>query len=140
MVSKETLYISISERKSGVEEEVTEESVNKVKDAFCNVKDRDEVGAIILNEAQKIASRTALFLIRNARIIGWKGKGLNVDGFELPEEEISIFSEVLQTRNYYRGPVLRIKGNESFIKMLGGTPKDSLLMPVNIRDRVVLIL
>jgi hypothetical protein len=139
-IKRDLRYISISERESGVEEEITEESVNKVKDAFCNVKDRDEVGAIILNEAQKVASRAALFLIRNGRIIGWKGKGLNVDGFELPEEEISIFSEVLKTRNYYRGPVLRIKGNESFIKMLGGTPKDSLLLPVNIRDRVVLIL
>jgi len=139
-IKRDLRYISISERESGVEEEFTEESVNKVKDAFCNVKDRDEVGAIILNEAQKVASRAALFLIRNGRIIGWKGKGLNVDGFELPEEEISIFSEVLKTRNYYRGPVLRIKGNESFIKMLGGTPKDSLLLPVNIRDRVVLIL
>ncbi len=139
-IKRDLRYISISERESGVEEEITEESVNKVKDAFCNVKDRDEVGAIILNEAQKVASRAALFLIRNARIIGWKGKGLNVDGFELQEEEISIFSEVLKTRNYYRGPVLRIKGNESFIKILGGTPKDSLLLPVNIRDRVVLIL
>ncbi len=139
-IRRDLRYISIMESESGIDEEITEESLRKVKDALCNAKDRDEVGAIILNEARKISSRAALFLIRNTKIIGWKGKGLNVDGFELPEEEISIFSEVLKTKNYYRGPVPRIKGNESFIKILGGTPRDSLLLPVNIRDRVVLIL
>lgn len=94
----------------------------------------------MLNEAQKIAERTALFLIKDGNVTGWKAKGLNIEGFKLSEEETSIFSEVLRTKNYYRGPVLRIRGNEPLIKILGGTPQDALLLPVSIRDRVILIL
>ncbi len=139
-IKRDLRYISITEKENLEQEPITEESINKLKEAFTEIKDRNEVGAILLNEAMKIASRAALFLIKNARITGWKAKGMNIEGFELPEEEVSIFSEVLRTRNYYRGPVLRIRGNEMLIKILGGTPQDSLLLPVTIRDRVVLLL
>ncbi len=139
-IKRDLRYISLSQEKGPEQESITEESINKLKEAFTEVKDRDEVGALLLNEAMKVASRAALFLIKNARITGWKAKGMNIEGFELPEEEVSIFSEVLRTKNYYRGPVLRIKGNEILIKILGGAPQDSLLLPVTIRDRVVLLL
>lgn len=139
-IKRELRYINITEREGLEQEEITEESINKIKEAFAQVRDRDEVGAILLNEAKRIAERAALFLIKDAKVTGWKAKGLNIEGFELPEEETSIFSEVLRTKNYYRGPVLRIKGNEPLIKLLGGTPQDALLLPVNIRERVVLII
>lgn len=139
-IKRDLRYISITDKEPSGEETITEESINLVKKALTEVKDRDEVCAIILNEATKIASRAALFLIKDARIKGWKSKGMNIDNFEVSLDESTIFSEVLKTKNYYRGPVLRIKENESFIKILGGTPQDCLLLPVTIRDKVVLIL
>ncbi|MCX7792976.1 MAG: hypothetical protein N2257_01005 [Thermodesulfovibrionales bacterium] len=139
-IKRDLRYISIPERERPEQDEIKEESINKIKEALAGVKDRDEIGAILLNEARRIAERAALFLIKDGKITGWKAKGLNIEGFELPEEETSIFSEVLRTKNYYRGPVLKIKGNEGIIKFLGGAPQDALLIPVNIRDRIVLML
>jgi len=68
-----------------------------------------------------------------------------VDGFavsekELREEGLSLFSDVLKRKAYYRGPVLNIKGNEPLIKILSGTPQDALLIPIEIREKVIALL
>jgi hypothetical protein len=53
---------------------------------------------------------------------------------------LSIFSEVIKNKSFYRGPVLNIKGNKPFIKILSGTPQDALLLPVNLREKTVALL
>ena len=47
---------------------------------------------------------------------------------------------MLARKAYYRGPVLKIPGNEDLIKILSGTPQDSLTMPINIRERAIALL
>lgn len=71
--------------------------------------------------------------------------GINADGFAITEKEsreegLSLFSDVLKRKAYNRDPVLNIKGNEPSIKILSGTPQDALLIPIEIRDRVIALL
>lgn len=137
-------YISVVDRLNP-EAEVEKESIDKIKIAFSEVKETEEIAGILLQAAYKIASRVAIFIVKGGTIVGWKGRGLGIDNFvvtenELKEGEFSIFSGVMNRRNYYRGPVMNIKGNESLIKILGGTPQDTLLMPVNIREKVIALL
>lgn len=77
-------------------------------------------------------------------VSGWKAKGLTVEGVDINAlssgGDASIFSDVLVKKAYYRGPVLKSPGNEELIKILSGTPQDSLTIPISIRDRAVALL
>lgn len=119
------------------------DSINKVKDALTRVKDEEEIGEILLRVACIIAARVVVFKVKYGQIIGWKARGLEIDRiekFETTAEELPIFSEVIKSRNFYRGPVLNIKGNEPFIEILSGTPQDTLVIPVVSSEGVIALL
>jgi hypothetical protein len=143
-IKRELRYISLTDR-FNPEAKVEEESIDKVKAAFTEVKETEEIAGLLIQAAYKIASRVAVFIIKGGKIVGWKGRGINVDGFAITEKEsreegLSLFSDVLKRKAYYRGPVLNIKGNEPLIKILSGTPQDALLIPIEIRDKVIALL
>ena len=138
-IKRSLRYVSLVDRFSP-ETKVETVSLDKLKDAFTEVKDTEEIAGILLQEAYKIALRVAIFIIRNQKIMGWKARGIDIERFETTEEELSIFSEVIKNKSFYRGPVLNIKGNEPFIKILSGTPQDALLLPVNLREKTVALL
>ena len=138
-IKRSLRYVSLADRFSP-ETKVETVSLDKLKDAFTEVKDTEEIAGILLQEVYKIALRVAIFIIRNQKIMGWKARGIDIERFETTEEELSIFSEVIKNKSFYRGPVLNIKGNEPFIKILSGTPQDALLLPVNLREKTVALL
>ncbi len=137
-------YISIFRKEEAEAEEKrgdeSKEKFLKVKEQFANVKEKEEVIGILLSESQKISSRAAVFILQGARLKGWKARGLNVDSVELPVVPNSVFSDVIQRRNYYRGPLLRIPENEALVEILGGTPQDCLLIPIQIREKIIALL
>lgn len=135
-IKRELRYISVTDR-FDTEKKPEEDSIDKIKAAFANVKETEEIAGILIQAAYKVAARVGVFIIKGKKITGWKGRGISVDGFAVTEDEFSIFSDVLKRRSHYRGPVLKIKGNEPLIKLLGGTPQDALLMPIDIRERMV---
>ena len=144
-IKRDLRYISIFDR---IEEEkqvvVTDsEELKKVKEAFANVTEKEEIAGIIISEAQKAAKRAALFIVKGNSVSGWKAKGLTVEGVDInasSSKGASIFNDVLVKKAYYRGPVLKSPGNEELIKILSGTPQDSLTIPISIRDRAVALL
>lgn len=134
-IKRDLRYISVVDR-FDPEAKVEEDSIDKIKAAFAGVKETGEIAGILIQAAYKIAERVAVFIIKGGKIEGWKAKGLDVDQFSTTDKEISVFSDVLRRKSYYRGPVLNTKGNEPLIKVLSGTPQDALLMPIAIRERV----
>ncbi len=138
-IKRDLRYISIIE-KEPLQEEISDDSLEKIKYELLDVKDRDEIARILVREGSRITSRVGLFLVRGGKISGWKSKGMDISEFEISENEPSIFSEVIKNKQFYRGPLFNIKENEPLIKILGGTPKDIVAIPVMIRDRVVCIL
>lgn len=141
-IKRDLRFISILDREGQEPDDQTrtDEAMMKTKEAFIDVADREEVAGLVVNEARKVAKRAALFLVRSNHVAGWKSSGVSVEGFELQANVPSLFYEVLMKKSYYRGPVLKIPGNEEIISVLGGTPQDSLVFPINIRDRVIAIL
>ncbi len=134
-IKRELRYISVVDR-FDPEAKVEEDSIDKIKAAFAAVKETEEIAGILIQAGYKIAERVAVFIIKGGKIAGWKARGLNIDGFSITDEELSIFSDVLKRKSHYRGPVLNIKGNQTLIKILSGTPQDVLLMPIAIRERI----
>jgi hypothetical protein len=116
-------YISIFGK---VEEEAKTKDKNKgrllkVKKEFANAQEKEEIIGILLNETRSITSRVAIFIVKGDRLVGWKSKGLDVEGFETEIGNPSIFTDVINRKSYYRGPLLKIPGNNPFIKVLSGT-------------------
>jgi hypothetical protein len=137
-IKRDIRFISLTDRFSA-EPKVEEISIDNVKKAFTEVKDTEDVAGILLNEVFKIAPRVAIFTLKGGKLMGWKARGLDIKKIILLEKESPLFAEVLRTKTNYRGPVMNIKGNESLIKMLSGTPQDVLVLPVAIRDKVIAI-
>lgn len=138
-LKRDVRYISLNDR-FDPDTKVEETSINKIKTAFTEVKETEDIAGILINETFKIATRVALFTVKGASIVGWKARGLDVDTFEIAAKDSPIFSEVLRSKSNYRGPVMNIKGNESFIRMLSGTPQDALILPIIIREKIIAVL
>ena len=145
-IKRDLRYISIFDR---IEEEkqvvVTDsEELKKIKQAFANVTEKEEIAGILISEAQKAVKRAALFIVKGNGVSGWKAKGLTVEGIEINAlssgGDASIFNDVLVKKAYYRGPVLKSPGNKELIKILSGTPQDSLTIPISIKERAVALL
>jgi len=132
-------YISTFNKEEEVKPMVSDskEQMQKVKDQFSSSATREETIGILLNESRKIALRAAIFIFKGEKLTGWKGRGLDVDNIEIEAPPHSVFGEVLSKRNYYRGPLLRIRENETLISIVGGTPQDCIMIPIMIRDKVM---
>lgn len=139
-IKRELRYISLSDPFSQETAAEERDSVEKTKAAFAEVRDTEEIAGLLIREAYRSATRVAVFIIKGGKIVGWKARGLNIEGFESPGNDLSIFSEVLKNRSYYRGPLLNVPGNTPLIAILSGTPQDVLLMPITVRDRAVALL
>ncbi len=141
-IERDLRYISTILKDEDLEKpaEDSSERARKIKESFASVRDKEEIIGLLLNETSRIAKRSAVFLLKADRISGWKGKGLSVDQFSAGLEIQSLFSEVIARRNYYRGPLLRIPGNEPLIALLGGTPQDCIAIPLQIREKIIGIL
>lgn len=140
-IKRDIRYVSLTDR-FNPEAKVEENSIDKVKRAFADVKETEEIAGVLLQEVYRVAERVAVFAIKEGKITGWKARGLAVEGFTatVSDDEMSIFSEVLKNKTHYRGPILNIKGNEGLVKLLSGTTQDSLVIPIGIRERIVAIL
>lgn len=135
-------YISIfgkEEEKDATGDE-GKEQVRKVKEEFSNAKEKEEIIGILLNESRKISSRAAIFILKGDRLKGWKARGLDVENTELTIAPQSVFSEVINKKSFYRGPLLKIPANEPLISILSGTPQDSIIIPIQIRDKIIALL
>lgn len=140
-IKRDVRYISLIDRFNS-DTKIEESSIEKIKRAFADVKETEEIAGILLQEVYRIAERVAIFAIKESKIVGWKAKGLSIEGFtiNLPNDDMSVFSDVLKNKTHYRGPILNVKDNEDLIKLLSGTTQDSLLIPIGIRDKTVALL
>jgi hypothetical protein len=146
-IKRDLRFISILDRqekaagRQAKEKKAPDESeLRKVKEAFACARDREEVAGLLLSEAKKVAKRTALFVVKGKDITGWISKDINVKGFKTDGALPGIFSDVLNRKVYYRGPLIKIPGNSDFIDVLGGAPEDCIVEPVSLRDRVMCLL
>jgi hypothetical protein len=112
---------------------------------FKQATNREEVAQILLDYANRLLPRVALFFIKSGIVFGWDGRGerlarTQVSGIMIPLELESVFKTVHDTGALYLGPLSETPINQRFLKAMGGfIPGSSLLMPVSVLDRVVAI-
>ncbi len=141
-VARDIRYISIfgKDEAEAVPGKDNKEQVKKVKEAFSGAREKEEIIGILISETKKIASRVAILVLKGNTLSGWKSRGIAIENAQISVDPNSVFSDVITRKNYYRGPLLKIPGNEALISILGGAPQDCLLMPIQIRDRIIALL
>ena len=65
---------------------------------------------------------------------------MDAENIEIKIAPASIFADVINKKNYYRGPLLKIPGNETLISILSGAPQDCCMIPIQLRDRIIALL
>ena len=107
--------------------------------------DREVIGQIMLRTLSVAFRRSALFKVRKGRLRGWLSRG---DGFdhqlfaelELSLEDSSVFRHLQQGGEIYIGPLPHSPAHRRMACTWGGDlPKDCLMMPVRVRDRMVCV-
>lgn len=140
-VERDLRYISIfgKEEESDKEsaEDETKERIRKIKEAFADAKEKEEIIGLLLSHSKKVAKRAAVFIIRGERLTVWKSRGITAENSELVMGQNSVFSDVIRRKNYYRGPLLRVSDNEPLISLLSGAPQDCLIFPIMIREKII---
>ena len=118
----------------------------KEKEKLREAKIREEIADIILDFAQLIFPRVALFYITGQVAFGWKGRGSGIDKKSLaslmvPLELESVFQTVYKTGAYYMGALPKGAVNQRILVGLGGiVPARALVMPIFVYGKIALIL
>jgi len=138
-VERDLRYISTATLESDEKPVATEnkEELMKLKEQFMAARDKEEIIGLLLAAASKVYSRIAVFLVKPGKISGWKARGLDVEKTDFELKPDSVFSEVISRKTFYRGPVMKIPGNEALIKIVGGSTQDCLVIPIQIRDKII---
>jgi len=138
-LKRDVRFISLKDR-FDPDIKIEKSSVQKIKAAFTEVKDTEDIAGILINETFKIASRVALFTVKGGSVDGWKARGLDIEKVHVAVKDSPLFAEILNSKSNYRGPIMNIKGNEVLINILAGSPQDSLILPITIREKIIALL
>jgi hypothetical protein len=141
-IERDLRYISTFQLDDKEKPDVAEsrEKLLKLKEDFAGARGKEEIIGLLLNAAGNVYSRVGLFILKDNQLKGWKARGLNIENRNLLVTPDSVFFEVISKKSHYRGPVLKVPGNEALISILSGTPQDCLLIPVFIRDKIIALL
>jgi hypothetical protein len=106
---------------------------------------RDAIADALVGYLGRDFERVALFMVKGRIAVGWKGHSKNVpitgfDHLHVPLDEPTLLRVVVDTKNFYLGPILDSPGNARILAGLGGGEPDSvLLIPLMMMERVVTV-
>jgi hypothetical protein len=108
---------------------------------------RGEITLNLMRNAARVVKRGLLMVVRGDEVQGTVNFGLTPDDREtpvrnirLPLGESSVFSDVIDRRETYRGALVDHPQNRRLAEMLGGTnPKEVVVLPMIVRESVELI-
>jgi len=119
-------------------------SLEELTAALQAVQDREEVGRRILVFLAGRYGRAALFQAGRERVSAWMA-GPGVDpaafaGFTIGFDQPSLFLNLRQGSGIYVGPLPPMPSHRELARTWGGElPRHSLMLPVRIRERLVVI-
>jgi len=100
----------------------------------------------LLNAINLFSSRSALFLLRDDKLVGWRGKGFDKHDSSISDKEIktvffslsadTVFKYVLEKRKAYAGaPAPRGDDHLIFSRFGGAAPKAILVLPFFVKGK-----
>jgi len=117
-----------------------------IKAELRKARSREEVARLLLDFAQRIYPRVALFYIKTGVAFGWQGRGEGIDekrlaSLMIPLELDSIIKTVYESRSSFRGALPSEPINHRILLGIGGIiPGQTLLIPILVFGKVILIL
>jgi hypothetical protein len=120
-------------------------SVEEVEAALARTLDREEVARIVLGFVVRSYARAALFQVAKERVSAWMGQG-EMDlpifqKFSAGLDQPSLFLNLRQGSSLYIGPLPPMPVHRDLARAWGGElPRDCILLPVRVKDRLVAIL
>ena len=121
-------------------------NLEEARQRLSEVNDRDELSRVLLSFAHSYFKRSALFITRLGKVVGWYGMGDGIDAtmvksVMLPLDEPSIFKTVFDSQAFFLGAIPETKYNDLFLKAIGGEkPQSAFLIPILFNGQVVNIL
>ncbi|HYN23289.1 MAG TPA: hypothetical protein VE078_20180 [Thermoanaerobaculia bacterium] len=120
-------------------------SVDEVESAFARTHEREEVARIALSYLARSYRRAALFQVTKDKVSAWMAQG-DLDlpifqkfstGFDQP----SLFLNLRNGSSLYMGAMPPMPAHRELARAWGGElPKDCVLLPVRLKDRLVAVL
>lgn len=106
---------------------------------------RDEIADVLLDFCRPYLRRRLLFIRRKDLVVGWHGEGEDVDrerirALELSKDDPSVFQNLTQGTSFWLGALTPSPAHRRLIESLGSPPTDCVVLPVELRSRVVCFL
>ena len=121
-------------------------SLPELEEALTAAAGRDEIGRLVVAFLAPTYRRVALLQVVRERVAGWLAQGEGIDperfarfavGFDQP----SVFLNLRQGSGLHLGPLADMPAHRELAACWGGQlPRECLLLPVRLRDRLVTVL
>lgn len=121
-------------------------NLDEVEKALAQARDLEEVGQILLGFLGRNHRRAALFQVGRDRVSGWRVHGSGIDrdafaAFSIGFDQPSLFLNLRQGSSLYLGPLPPMPAHRQLARTWGGDlPRDCVMLPVRIKDRLVMVL
>jgi hypothetical protein len=121
-------------------------TLSEVEQALGGTTDREEVGRILLGFLAHGFRRVALFQTTREQVSAWmaQGDGIDQEAFArycVSFKEPSVFLNLRQGSGLHIGPLPPMNAHrELALCWGGGLPRDCLVLPVRLRDRLVIVI
>lgn len=108
--------------------------------------DVDRIAEIVLRFASGLLGRAALFRVRQQHIVAWQARIAGLDGeafgrLEISRDAPSLFLGLFQGAPFVIGPLAPMPAHRQLAACWGGElPREAVLIPIQVRDRLVGIL
>jgi len=121
-------------------------TLDEATEALAKAGDLDQVGEVLLGFLGRIYRRAALFHATRDRVAGWRIHGTGIDRdafahFSVGFDQPSLFLNLRQGSSLYLGPLPPMPAHRQLARTWGGDlPRDCVMLPVRVKDRMVLVL
>ncbi|NOQ52400.1 MAG: hypothetical protein GQ578_09330 [Desulfuromonadaceae bacterium] len=107
---------------------------------------RDDIAKALTAYLGQEFAACGLLMVRSPNVTGWMASfhGTELSGFDqlsIPLNGNSIFSQVVESRSHYLGPVIETPDNCTLLQCFNAKPtQNALIIPLLVRDRLISIL
>ncbi len=108
---------------------------------LANIQSREQIAEILFNYLRQNPAVSALWVIREQKIIGWKNS-LNSSGFEelsFPLDHQSLLGTAVISGENQLGPLDQITENRRLANYFTAAAPHALVIPLTVRDRIVCV-
>ncbi len=120
-------------------------TLGEAEEELSRATDLEEVARLVLGFLGRDHRRVALFQVSRDRITGWRVHGTGIDreafaAFSIGFDQPSLFLNLRHNSGIYLGPLPPMPAHRQLARTWGGDlPRDCILLPVRIKDRLVLV-